>query len=184
MPGQPVKFGVNLNNREPLLAPDYTLADLLTLAERAEDLGFDSVWVGDSLFSKPRWEPINLLSAISQRTSRVKLGAAWRHGEAPLLPGELAFDFDGIAALLHQAETEDAAIARFLSESGSDVFKVVYEAFAPRYEETVFDLLRWMGIEPPPDLTLPNPRTVKLADDRTDEWVERFRELQSAAQTG
>ena len=29
--------------------------------------------------------------------------------------------------------------------------------------------------------TLPNPRTVKLADDRTDEWVARFRELQIAA---
>ena len=34
------------------------------------------MWVGDSLFSKPRWEPISLLSAISQRTSRVKLGTA------------------------------------------------------------------------------------------------------------
>ena len=54
----------------------YGLGDLLSLAERAESLGFDSVWVGDSLFSKPRWEPINLLSAISQRTSRVKLGTA------------------------------------------------------------------------------------------------------------
>jgi alkanesulfonate monooxygenase SsuD/methylene tetrahydromethanopterin reductase-like flavin-dependent oxidoreductase (luciferase family) len=72
----PVKFGVNLNNREPLIAPDYTLSDLLALADRAEALGFDSVWVGDSLFSKPRWEPINLLSAISQRTHRVKLGTA------------------------------------------------------------------------------------------------------------
>jgi alkanesulfonate monooxygenase SsuD/methylene tetrahydromethanopterin reductase-like flavin-dependent oxidoreductase (luciferase family) len=70
------KFGVNLNNREPLLAPTYGLSDLLSLAERAEDLEFDSVWVGDSLFSKPRWEPINLLSAISQRTNRVKLGTA------------------------------------------------------------------------------------------------------------
>jgi hypothetical protein len=30
--------------------------------------------------------------------------------------------------------------------------------------------LRWLGVTPPPDLTLPNPRTVKLADDRTDEW--------------
>jgi alkanesulfonate monooxygenase SsuD/methylene tetrahydromethanopterin reductase-like flavin-dependent oxidoreductase (luciferase family) len=49
---------------------------LLNLAERAEELGFDSVWVGDSLFSKPRWEPINILSAISQRTSKVKLGTA------------------------------------------------------------------------------------------------------------
>ena len=71
-----VKFGVNLNNREPLIAPDYSLQDLLNLAERAEQLGFDSVWVGDSLFSKPRWEPINILSAISQRTSKVKLGTA------------------------------------------------------------------------------------------------------------
>jgi alkanesulfonate monooxygenase SsuD/methylene tetrahydromethanopterin reductase-like flavin-dependent oxidoreductase (luciferase family) len=71
-----VKFGVNLNNREPLIAPDYSLQDLLNLAERSEVLGFDSVWVGDSLFSKPRWEPINILSAISQRTSKVKLGTA------------------------------------------------------------------------------------------------------------
>ncbi|MCA9863989.1 MAG: LLM class flavin-dependent oxidoreductase [Thermomicrobiales bacterium] len=71
-----VKFGVNLNNREPLIAPGYSLQDLLSLAERAEELGFDSVWVGDSLFSKPRWEPINVLSAISQRTRKVKLGTA------------------------------------------------------------------------------------------------------------
>jgi alkanesulfonate monooxygenase SsuD/methylene tetrahydromethanopterin reductase-like flavin-dependent oxidoreductase (luciferase family) len=71
-----IQFGVNLNNREPLIAPDYTLADLLDLSQAVEESGFDSVWVGDSLFSKPRYEPINLLSAISQRTSRVKLGTA------------------------------------------------------------------------------------------------------------
>lgn len=76
MTRQAIRFGINLNNREPLIAPDYSLVDLLSLAERAEALGFDSVWVGDSLFSKPRWEPINLLSAISQRTRRVKLGTA------------------------------------------------------------------------------------------------------------
>ena len=71
-----MQFGVNVNNREPLIAPDYTLADLLDLTERVEALGFDSVWVGDSLFSKPRYEPIALLSAISQRTKQVKLGTA------------------------------------------------------------------------------------------------------------
>jgi len=49
---------------------------LLDLSEVVEQHGFDSVWVGDSLFSKPRYEPISLLSAISQRTSRVKLGTA------------------------------------------------------------------------------------------------------------
>jgi alkanesulfonate monooxygenase SsuD/methylene tetrahydromethanopterin reductase-like flavin-dependent oxidoreductase (luciferase family) len=79
--GEPVsarklEFGVNLNNREPLIAPDYDVRALLDLSETVERLGFDSVWVGDSLFSKPRYEPIALLSAISQRTKRVKLGTA------------------------------------------------------------------------------------------------------------
>ena len=73
---RPLSFGVNLNNREPLIAPDYDLKMLLDLSTVVENYGFDSVWVGDSLFSKPRWEPIALLSAISQRTSRVKLGTA------------------------------------------------------------------------------------------------------------
>ena len=71
-----LEFGVNLNNREPLIAPDYDLGMLLDLSVLVEEYGFDSVWVGDSLFSKPRWEPIVLLAAISQRTSRVRLGTS------------------------------------------------------------------------------------------------------------
>ena len=115
-----------------------------------------------------------------QGQERVKLGAAWRRGDEPLPPGEVAFDYDGIASLVAQAEAEDAAIGRILAASGMPSFTVVYEAFAPRYAETVFDLLRWMGVEAPPDLSLPTPRTVKLADDRTDEWVARFRGMQGA----
>jgi len=72
----PTQFGVNLNNREPLIAPDYDLTALLDLSHRVEELGFDSVWVGDSLFSKPRYEAMALLSAISQRTEHVRLGTA------------------------------------------------------------------------------------------------------------
>jgi LPS sulfotransferase NodH len=111
--------------------------------------------------------------------SAPKLGRAWRLGDEPLEPGELAFNYDGIAALVRQAEAEDAAIGQFFAASGIAPFRVVYEEFTPRYEETILTLLRWLGVTPPPDLSLPNPRTVKLADDRTDEWVARFRELQS-----
>lgn len=108
-----------------------------------------------------------------------KLGRAWRLGDEPLQPGELAFDFAGIAALLQQAEAEDAAIAAYFTEAGITPYRVVYEEFAPRYEEATLDLLRWLGIEPPESLTLAGPRTVPLADERTDEWVARFRELQA-----
>ncbi|SRR5579884_278562 len=72
----PLRFGVNLNNREPLLASDYDVHDLLDLSAAAEEAGFDSVWVGDSLFSKPRYEPLSLLAAVSQRTRKVGLGTA------------------------------------------------------------------------------------------------------------
>ena len=75
MSKQPL-FGVNVNNREPLIAPSYTLQDLLELSQTVEEVGFDSVWVGDSLFSKPRYEPMMLMAAISQRTQRVKIGTA------------------------------------------------------------------------------------------------------------
>ena len=76
MADKAVQFGVNLNNREPLIARDYDLQALLSLSEVVEELGFDSVWVGDSLFSKPRYEPLTLLAAISQRTREVRIGTA------------------------------------------------------------------------------------------------------------
>src|ERR1051326_2611680 len=76
MSDAPIQFGVNLNNREPLIAADYDLSMLLDLSETVGASGFDSVWLGASLFSKPRYEPISLLSAISQRTSSVRLGTA------------------------------------------------------------------------------------------------------------
>ncbi len=49
---------------------------LLDLAARAENLGFDSVWVGDSLLARPRHDPLTLLAAVAARTKRVALGTA------------------------------------------------------------------------------------------------------------
>lgn len=71
-----VHVGINLNNREALIAPGYGVPQLLDLGARVEELGFDSVWVGDSLLSKPRYEPLTLLAALAQRTSAVRLGTA------------------------------------------------------------------------------------------------------------
>ncbi len=55
---------------EPRVAP------LLDLAKRASDLGFDSIWVGDSLLARPRHEPLTLLAAVASRLPRVEVGTA------------------------------------------------------------------------------------------------------------
>ena len=46
------------------------------MAETAERLGYDSVWIGDSITSKPRLEPLTTMAALAARTSRVKIGTA------------------------------------------------------------------------------------------------------------
>jgi alkanesulfonate monooxygenase SsuD/methylene tetrahydromethanopterin reductase-like flavin-dependent oxidoreductase (luciferase family) len=74
--GRGLELGVNLNNRAPLLTPGYGVGDLVDLGVMAEDLGFDSLWVGDSLLARPRHDPLMLMAALSQRTTRVRLGTA------------------------------------------------------------------------------------------------------------
>lgn len=70
------KVGYVLPTRERVMRGRPEAAPLLDLAARAEVLGFDSVWVGDSLLARPRHEPLTLLAAIAARVPRVTLGTA------------------------------------------------------------------------------------------------------------
>ena len=71
-----VEFGVLIPTREAIMSGRPETAPLLTMAERAEGAGFDSVWIGDSLTARPRHEPLTLLAAVAARTRRVRLGTA------------------------------------------------------------------------------------------------------------
>lgn len=56
-----ISFGFLLPTREVVMAqesPDFR--QVIDLAERAEVLGFDSVWVGDSVLALPRLEALTL----------------------------------------------------------------------------------------------------------------------------
>ena len=70
------RIGYLLPTRERVMAGAPETAALLALAERAEALGYDSVWVGDSLLARPRHEPLTLLAAVAARTRRITLGTA------------------------------------------------------------------------------------------------------------
>jgi probable F420-dependent oxidoreductase len=78
MPTSSLQVGALLPTRGVLFAengpPD--VSPILIMAERAEEAGFHSVWVGDSITAKPRLEALATLGALAVRTSRVKLGTA------------------------------------------------------------------------------------------------------------
>ncbi|MEZ5231463.1 MAG: LLM class flavin-dependent oxidoreductase [Acidimicrobiales bacterium] len=72
----PTKVGYLLPTREAVMAGEPGTARLLALARQAEAAGYDSIWVGDSLLSRPRHEPLTLLAAVAAATERVELGTA------------------------------------------------------------------------------------------------------------
>ena len=71
-----IRIGYLLPTRERVMAEQPQAASLLELAERAERLGFDSVWAGDSLLARPRHEPLTLLLRWQARVRRVDVGTA------------------------------------------------------------------------------------------------------------
>src|SRR4029434_10405808 len=70
------KFGILLPTREAIMSGRADPSGLYQIAERAETLGFHSVWVGDSLTARPRIDALTTLAAIGARTQRVRLGTA------------------------------------------------------------------------------------------------------------
>lgn len=72
----PPQLGYLLPTREQIMEGRPEAAPLLALADRAEDLGYDSIWVGDSVLARPRHEPLTMLAAVAGRTMRALLGTA------------------------------------------------------------------------------------------------------------
>lgn len=70
------KIGINVNTRAPIILDNYSVADMLQIAIAAEEQGYHSAWVGDSLTSKPRLEPLSTLAAIASITTKIKLGTS------------------------------------------------------------------------------------------------------------
>jgi alkanesulfonate monooxygenase SsuD/methylene tetrahydromethanopterin reductase-like flavin-dependent oxidoreductase (luciferase family) len=70
------KLGYLLPTREQIMEGRPDAASLLALATRAEALGYDSIWVGDSVLARPRHDPLTLLAGVAGRVPRVALGTA------------------------------------------------------------------------------------------------------------
>ena len=100
--GRPVRVGVQL----PEVERDVGWAELLAMARVIEDVGFDSIWVGDHLLYRfddgataGPWECWTMLSAIAASTSRVQLGplVAATGFHAPAMLAKMAATIDEIS---------------------------------------------------------------------------------------
>jgi probable F420-dependent oxidoreductase len=103
VPGpRPLRVGVQL----PEVERDVRWPEYLAMARRAEDVGFDSLWLGDHLLyrladgsSRGPWEVWTMLAGIAAATSRIRLGplVASTAFHAPAMLAKLAATVDEIS---------------------------------------------------------------------------------------
>jgi alkanesulfonate monooxygenase SsuD/methylene tetrahydromethanopterin reductase-like flavin-dependent oxidoreductase (luciferase family) len=125
-----LKIGIQL----PEVEREVRWPELASMATLAEDVGFDSLWVGDHLLyrnagepSKGPWEAWSQLAALAAITSRVEIG--------PLVA---ATSFHSPAMLAKKAATvEEISGGRLILGLGAGWNKTEYSAFGFAYDSRV-----------------------------------------------
>jgi alkanesulfonate monooxygenase SsuD/methylene tetrahydromethanopterin reductase-like flavin-dependent oxidoreductase (luciferase family) len=94
-----LSIGYLLPTRDAITLGRPQAGPLLALGERAEELGFDAIWAGDSPLARARHDALLLLAALAARTERAMLGTAVLLGalRPPLLLAQAAATLDLIA---------------------------------------------------------------------------------------
>ncbi len=141
-----LRFGLSLPNRGVLFGAT-SVDELLALSEQADASGaFDSIWVGDSLFAKPRLESLVLLSALAARTRRVRLGTCCLSTFPLRDPIFLAAQWAALDQVSHGRMILGACIGGSLprekAEAEFAAFKVKLSERGPRLEEGMTILRR------------------------------------------
>lgn len=126
------------------------------------------------------------------RRNKVRLAVSWwkaiRSGEFHRLAGaahskDLSSDeysFDAIRHLVLDAVMREAGLQEFFGEAGIAPLTIVYEDFVADYEATVRRVLDFLEIPGRETVSIPPLYYEKLADELSEQWVQRFRrELQA-----
>ena len=128
--GRPLKIGVQLPEVEYVAS----WPEIRTMAQRAEVLGYDSLWVGDHLLyrnpgdrSKGPWEAWSMMAALAAVTDRVEIG--------PLVA---CTSFHSPAMLAKKAATvEEVSGGRLVLGLGAGWNQPDYDAFGFPYDRRV-----------------------------------------------
>jgi probable F420-dependent oxidoreductase len=127
---RPLRVGVQLPEVERVVR----WAEYASMARQAEDLGFDSIWVGEHLLyryadgsSRGPWEAWTLMAALAAATSRVRIG--------PLVA---CVGFHNPAVLAKQADTlDEISGGRFVLGLGAGWNDVEFRAFGIPFDHRI-----------------------------------------------
>jgi LPS sulfotransferase NodH len=86
-----------------------------------------------------------------------------------------AYSFEAIKHLYIECSMREAGSQEFFAEGSIVPLTIVYEDFILRYEETVYNVLHFLGLEHV-SVHVPPPSLDQTADEMTEQWVQRFRQ--------
>ena len=123
---EPMVDGLSVGVQLPEVERDVRWPELLTIGRRAEECGFDSIWVGDHMLyrgdgrpERAPWDAWTLLAALAASTTRVTLG--------PLVAAT-AFHPPGVLARM-AATIDEISGGRFVLGLGAGWNETEFRAF-------------------------------------------------------
>jgi trehalose 2-sulfotransferase len=98
----------------------------------------------------------------------------WDTEDNPPVERPEVFDQEHITQKLGRIDREEQMWESLFARHGIEPQRVVYEDFVDAQVATVRAVLEELGVDAPADLHLPSPVLDRQADERSDEWVERY----------
>jgi LPS sulfotransferase NodH len=133
-------------------------------------------------FGNPRFIWLKRADKVKQATSLVRAEQTGRWhsvdltgwvGVPPTMPEE-CFDFAEIDLRVTTLKFWDSEWKRFFKRNGIKPLTLVYEEFAPHYEETLFRVLEFLGAKVRSSFVFPPPRLEKQADETSQQWEAEY----------
>jgi LPS sulfotransferase NodH len=118
-----------------------------------------------------------LRQAISK--ARALQTDCWVVQEEKLPAREPVFDPDLITHCQLSAMRSEETLNAFFKRNQIEPLAITYEDLCADYSGTIARVLKFLRIRPPRDFDLGPPKTVRQADNLTEEWLMRYSQLEA-----